>query len=274
MARRKFFKFKITKKQKEKAIVFSVMVLCAWAIFWMFSRPLGPMKTVMQRLSYQPKIVFVVDDIGNHDLFETQLEALGNNVTYAVLPLLPYSRYFGELSRKTHAELILHLPLDTIQDKIPGRGLIVGTMSKQDVLDMLDRDLASVPYHVGVNNHMGSRGTADREKMTIILKELKRRRLFFLDSYTTPESVVSEVGRSVGLPVLTRGVFLDNVDSKPAIREVIRKLKILAREKGSAIGIGHYRKNTLEVLKNDIPKLKNEGFKIISLKDLIRFQRD
>jgi hypothetical protein len=274
MARRKKFKFKLTKKQKEKAVVFSIMALCAWAIFWMFSRPLGPSKTVLRSSAGQPKIVLVIDDIGNHSLYRALLEALGNNVTYAVLPLLPYSQYFGELSTKTHAEVILHLPLDTIQDKIPGRGLIVGTMSKQDVLDMLDRDLASIPHRVGVNNHMGSRGTADREKMTIILKELKRRGLFFLDSYTTPESVVSEVGRSVGLPVLTRGVFLDNVDSKSAIRKKVQKLKLLSREKGSAIGIGHYRKNTLEVLKSEIPKLKNEGFKIISLKDLIQFQRD
>ena len=274
MVRRKLFKFKLTQKQKEKAVVLFVMALCAWAIFWMFSRPTGPMKAALQRLVRQPKIVFVIDDIGNHDLYKNQLEALGNNVTYAILPLLPYSRYFAELSRKTHAEVILHLPLDTIQDKIPGRGLIVNTMSKQAVLEMLDRDLASVPYHVGVNNHMGSRGTTDREKMTIILTELKRRGLFFLDSYTTKESVVPEVGRSVGLPVLTRGVFLDNVDSRSAIREEVQKLEILAREKGNAIGIGHYRKNTLEVLKTEIPKLKSQGFKIISLKDLIRFQRD
>jgi polysaccharide deacetylase 2 family uncharacterized protein YibQ len=274
MAYRKPFKFKLTKKQKEKAVVFSVMALCACLIFWMFARPVGPLKSVAQRFTPHPKIVFVIDDIGNHDHYKGQLEALGSHVTYAILPLLPYSGYFGELSRKTGAEVILHLPLDTIQDKVPGRGLIVSTMNKTDVLDMLDRDLASVPYHVGVNNHMGSRGTADREMMTVILKELKRRKLFFLDSYTTKDSTVSEVGRAIGLPILTRGVFLDNTDSKTAIREEVRKLKALAKKKGSAIGIGHYRKNTLEVLQDEIPKLEKEGFKVISLRDLLRFQRD
>lgn len=274
MAYRKPFKFKLTKKQKEKAIVFSVMALCACAIFWMFARPVGPLKSVTQRFTRHPKIVFVIDDIGNHDRYKEPLQALGDRVTYAILPLLPYSRYFGELSRKTGAEVILHLPLDTVQDKIPGRGLIVSTMSRTDILDMLDRDLASVPHRVGVNNHMGSRGTADREMMTVILTELKRRKLFFLDSYTTKDSTVAEVGRAVGLPILTRGVFLDNLNTKAAVREEVRKLKALAREKGNAIGIGHYRKNTLEVLKEEISKLEKEGFRVISLKDLLRFQRD
>ncbi|HOW87696.1 MAG TPA: divergent polysaccharide deacetylase family protein [Candidatus Omnitrophota bacterium] len=274
MAYRKPFKFKLTKKQKEKALVFSVTALCACAIFWMFARPVGPLKSVAQRFTRHPKIVFVIDDIGNHDRYKEPLQALGDHVTYAILPLLPYSRYFSELGQKTGAEVILHLPLDTVQDKIPGRGLIVSTMSRADILDMLDRDLASVPHHVGVNNHMGSRGTADREMMTVILTELKRRKLFFLDSYTTKDSTVAEVGRAVGLPILTRGVFLDNLNTKAAVREEVRKLKALAREKGNAIGIGHYRKNTLEVLKDEIPKLEKEGFQVISLQDLLRFQRD
>jgi hypothetical protein len=202
------------------------------------------------------------------------MKTLGSNITYAILPLLPYSRYYGALSRTTGAEVILHLPLDTVQDKIPGRGLIVGTMSREDVLDVLARDLDSVPNHVGVNNHMGSRGTADREMMTIILKELKRRGLFFLDSYTTPESVVPSVGRSLKLPILARGVFLDNEDSKPAIRAQLNQLRTVAREKGYAIAIGHYRANTLGVLAKEIPRLKKEGFEIITLEELLKAQRD
>jgi len=226
------------------------------------------------RLSKTPKITIVIDDIGNNNQFNNQLKALGDKVTYAVLPLLPYSRYYGNLCRTTGAEVILHLPLDTTLDKIPGRGLIVGTMSPADILDMLARDLDSVPNHVGVNNHMGSRGTTDTEMMTIILSELKRRSLFFLDSYTTKESVVPAVGRAVGLPILARGVFLDNEDSKSAIRAQLNHLRAVAREKGNAIAIGHYRGNTLEVLADEIPRLEQEGFEIIDLREMLLVQRD
>jgi polysaccharide deacetylase 2 family uncharacterized protein YibQ len=277
MPRRKFFKFKLTKKQKRRLVVFLALGLCLWGIFLFLKyqgQPLTPKVPISRFWSRRPKIAFVIDDIGNNNLHTAQLKALGGKATYAILPLLPYSRYYGDLSRTTHAEVILHLPLDTTQDKIPGRGLIVSTMKRQDILDMLAHDLDSVPNHIGVNNHMGSRGTTDREMMTTILTELKRRRLFFLDSYTTLESVVPSVGRAIELPILARGVFLDNEDSKPAIRAQLNRLRQVAREKGNAIAIGHYRLNTLEVLGQEIPRFEHEGFEIITLKKMLKVQRD
>ncbi len=277
MARRKIFKFKLTKKQRRNIIVLLAMALCVFGVFLFFkhhARPTAPKAHPIHRQIGRPKITFVIDDVGNHKGYTRQLKALGNKVTYAILPLLPYSRYYGDLSQATGAEVILHLPLDTMLDKIPGRGLIVGTMSPEDILDVLSRDLDSVPNHVGVNNHMGSRGTTDREMMTIIFKELKRRGLFFLDSYTTMESVVPSVGRAIGVPILARGVFLDNEDSKPAIRSQLNQLRTVAREKGNAIAIGHYRKNTLEVLADEIPRFENQGFEVITLKEMLKVQRD
>lgn len=278
MARRKIFKLKFTKKQRQNIIVLLAMALSILGVFLFFkhhARPAAPKVSQVhrQRIGH-PKIVFVIDDVGNHNRYNRQLKTLGNKVTYAILPLLPYSQYYGDLSLTTGAEVILHLPLDTMLDKIPGRGLIVGTMSREDILDVLARDLDSVPNHVGVNNHMGSRGTADREMMTTILTELKRRHLFFLDSYTTMESVVPSVGRAIGLPILARGVFLDNEDSKPAIRAQLNQLRTDAREKGNAIAIGHYRKKTLEVLGEEIPRFESEGFDIITLQEMLKVQRD
>lgn len=277
MARRKSFKFRLTKKQKRKLVTFLLWGLCVLGVFLLLkhSPQLGIFKVPQHPpRSNRPKIAFVIDDIGNHNRYTSQLKALGDKVTYAILPLLPYSRYYGNMSQTTGAEVILHLPLDTMQDKIPGRGLIVGTMSKKDILDVLTRDLESVPNHIGVNNHMGSRGTADRNMMTVILEELKRRHLFFLDSYTTPESVVPAVGRSLGLPILARGVFLDNEDSKPAIHAQLVQLRAVAQAKGNAIAIGHYRAKTLEVLAKEIPLFEREGFEIITLKKMLKVQRD
>jgi len=285
MARKKFFKFnrfRLRRKQKKRLATLALVACCLIAGFLLLMRPVShkPSQPIVSKTksyfpwSGKPKVTFVIDDIGGHNRLKNQLRALGDKVTYAVLPLLPYSRYFGDLSQTTNAEVILHLPLDTVQDKIPGRGLIVDTMSKEDVLDMLARDLDSVPNVVGVNNHMGSRGTANRELMMVILTELKRRNLFFLDSYTTRESTVPSVGRKVKIPILTRGVFLDNEDSKPAIRSQLNEVRKVAREKGNAIAIGHYRPITLEVLKDEIPKFKKEGFEIITLKQMLQVQRD
>jgi len=296
MARRKLFKFKLTKKHKRGLVLFVTIALCTAGIFWILARPVTlkkathtrtrltptatvaaakrPVKKTLRRFTSQPKVAFVIDDVGNHLQDRDRLAALSDKVTYAILPLLPYSRYFGNLSRTTGAEIILHLPLDTVQDKIPGRGLIVDTMSPEDILNMLARDLDSVPNHVGVNNHMGSRGTASHDMMTVILKDLKSRGLFFLDSYTTKESVVPAVAREIDLPILTRGVFLDNEDFKPAILAQLKELRQVAREKGNAIAIGHYRTKTLEVLATEIPAMEDEGFQIINLEEMLMVQQD
>ncbi len=221
-------------------------------------------------LTGQPAITFVLDDIGHTREHEDGLIALGNQVTYAILPFLKHSVHFGNLSKRTGAEVILHLPLQSVGGVIPGQGLITTNMPEEQIRELVSRDLSSVPNHSGVNNHMGSLGTSDRRVMGIILNELKRRNLFFLDSYTTPKTVSLSLSREIGLPVLKRDVFLDNEDSQPAIREQVRELAAVAKEHGYAIGIGHYRYNTFKVLQEEIPKLKKQGFQIVSLSDLLR----
>jgi polysaccharide deacetylase 2 family uncharacterized protein YibQ len=285
--RRGFFKIKFKKKQLKDIAWLGSMILAGYLLFLFFQfagkhhpppRPSRPSRThpgtyEPSKLS-KPSIVFVIDDIGGDNKLDKQLRRLGDKVTYAVLPLLPYSKYYATLGTQMGADVILHLPLDTTNNVIPGPGLIVDTMSDDAVRELLGRDLDSVPDRIGANNHCGSRSTADRRLMTVILKELKRRGFFFLDSYTTKDSVVPQVAREIGIPFLQRGVFLDNSSEKSSIREEIRRLEAVARKKGSAVAIGHYRKNTLEVLAQEIPRLRKAGFNIISLSELLRTQRD
>ena len=218
--------------------------------------------------SNKPKIVFVIDDMGYTREHEKELKKLGSLVTYAVLPKLKYSGHFGRLSRETGAEVILHLPLESQKGTIPGKGLITSQMKDSHILEVLRKDLDSVPYRIGVNNHMGSLGTSDPRVMRVVLKELKRKGYFFLDSYTTSKSVTGPIARGLGLPFLKRDVFLDNEDKQPYIRQQVQLLAKVARKRGYAIGIGHYRYNTFKVLQSEIKSLRKKGYVILSLQDL------
>ncbi len=216
----------------------------------------------------KPRLALVIDDVGYTLSDRDLLRSLGPDVTYAVLPLLPNSRFFGLLHAETKAGVILHQPLESESGTIPGPGLITGRMPPEQVLDVLRRSLASVPYVRGINNHMGSLGTSEPQLMKIILAELHRRKLFFLDSRTTPKSVGWKMARKLGVAALERDVFLDNSEDPAAIRRQLRKLQAIARKKGYAIGIGHYHHSTLTVLNEEIPKLKKAGFKLVSLEDI------
>ncbi len=219
----------------------------------------------------KPKIVIVLDDMGHTMNDRDSLRALGRDVTYAILPHLTYSRYFAILSQETGAEVILHQPFEASDGTIPGPGLITDRMPESQSLAVLRHGLDSVPNHRGVNNHMGSRGTSDPALMGPILQELKRRNLFFLDSMTSSKSVAYPMARQMGLPALKRDVFLDNVDDTAAIRGQLQKLVKIARQKGYAVGIGHYHPKTLVVLRSDIPALKAAGLELVSLQELILF---
>ncbi len=241
--------------------------------------PPQPTRKKLWKLSGRPwgnnsKIVFVIDDLGNNRKNEALFRLLGNQITYSILPRLPYSTFMSHLSLETKAEVILHQPMESELSKNPGPGLIRTTMSAFEIQINLEQNLATVPQFSGSNNHMGSLGSQDRALMTTVLQTLKNEGAFFLDSFTTPNIVSPQLGVSIGIPILVRDVFLDNVDDPPAIRESLNRVRSIARSKGMAIAIGHDRKNTLTVLLEDIPKLESEGFQIVSLGDLIEHSKN
>lgn len=218
---------------------------------------------------FKPKIAFVIDDMGHTGQFIPLITQLGNKVTYAILPHLAHTEFFGKLSRQTNADVILHLPLESSVGTIPGPGLITDRMPEDQIRDVLRRNLSSIPNHIGVNNHMGSEGTANPQLMRVILSELKRQNLLFLDSYTTPKTTGIGIARELGIPSTKRDVFLDNVDSQEAVRTQVNLTRRIARKQGSAVAIGHYRYNTLTVLNEEIPKLIAEGYEVIALSQMI-----
>lgn len=242
----------------------------------------GPAPRVETKLPQQPKlsvgpidwskpaIAFVIDDIGHEITYDAVVEHLGPRITYAILPHLRYSFFYAEKSKRTGADVILHLPLESELGIYPGPGLITGGMPDDAIRILLRENLASVPNHIGVNNHMGSLGTSDSRLMKIILSEIHQRNLFFLDSFTSLRSQVVPLSHTLGVPVLRRDVFLDNVEDAEAVRKQINQTAQVAQKSGYAIAIGHYKKHTLEVIAEEIPKLERQGFQIVKLSDMIK----
>ena len=68
--------------------------------------------------------------------------------------------------------------------------------------------------------------------MNILISELKKRELFFLDSYTTPKSVGLEIAESANVRAMRRDVFLDDNNDPDAIKaQWKRLLKIVSKMK-------------------------------------------
>jgi polysaccharide deacetylase 2 family uncharacterized protein YibQ len=215
---------------------------------------------VPRRLSY-PKIGIIIDDLGYDSSLAQAFIEFDLPLTFSVLPFAPSTRIIALKAREEGRETMLHLPMEPINYPAisPGNGVLLVSMDKEDLLEMLNRDLSQIPFIAGVNNHMGSRFTENGEKMTLVLAELKARGLYFIDSRTTASSVAFNVARKIALKTAGRDIFLDNDLSDNALKIQMERLLSLARHKGWAIGIGHPHKKTLKLLKRFQWTLNNEA---------------
>jgi polysaccharide deacetylase 2 family uncharacterized protein YibQ len=200
-----------------------------------------------------PRLVIVIDDLGESMSVANRLASLPFPVSFSVLPYNTKARQVAELARRKNLELLLHLPCEP--EGYPatansGPGTLRVNMSPADLEQTLVNNLARLPEVDGVNNHMGSRLTQDKKAMTVILGHLHGRGKFFLDSLTSPKSCVREVSRSVGMRYYRRHIFLDNTAKEHAILLQLKKAESLARRTGLAVAIGHPYPATLSALES------------------------
>lgn len=219
----------------------------------------------------RPKIAIIIDDIGNSRKNDDAVLAIDAPLTVSVLPLLPESKKIAEKAGSNGKEVMLHLPMEPhdYPQANPGKGALFTNMDDIAIVTQVYEDIKSIPMLKGVNNHMGSKFTEDRERMRIVLKQLKDKGLFFIDSKTSPRSRSDKTAREMGIKAAARDIFLDNEQNEGYIAGQIEELKKIARKRGAAIGIGHPYPETIAALEKAIPKIKKD-FDIVSASELVR----
>ncbi len=220
-----------------------------------------------------PRIAIIIDDLGYSMRAVMPIFDIEYPLTLSILPGLRYSLLLARRMSRPPFEAILHLPLEPEAEEHLERGTIMVAMSEEEVRDLMEKHLEPLlPYIRGVNSHMGSKATADEELMSIVLEEVKKRGLYFIDSYTTEKSVVLEVARGLGLRAASRQVFLDSGEERndpDYIRGQMKELAELARKEGQALGIGHPTLPTLKVLQEMMPKLAGEGIQFVTASEMV-----
>ena len=215
------------------------------------------------------RVALVIDDLGRSLADVDKLERLGVPITYAVLPFETKTAEVTAKLRGLGAEILLHLPMEPGGTANPGPGALRVSMTRDELALATRQALQAVPGAVGVNNHMGSRLTADASAMTAILSELQGRSLFFLDSRTSAASTGYDTARALGLASAKRQVFLDPDPSVEQIRYQFHRLLELARQRGAAIAIGHPYPPTFEVLASEVPRALELGYEFVGASYLV-----
>ena len=255
--------FKIT----YRVLISLIIIAAALVLYALVTRP---KKITKVSAVIKGKIAIVIDDWGyNLNNLET-LKKIKYPVTASILPNLSYSKALARKLHKRNIEIILHLPMEPREKFRLEQNTIMVSMDEASIINIIDQDLLNVPYVAGVSNHMGSAATQDPGTMKNIFKALKRRGLYFLDSFVSPKSICAKLAKSSGLAFAKRDVFLDNERDPEYIKKQIKKLKAMASTYGEAIGIGHDHKTTLGVLAEVMPDLEKQGYKLVYVSQLVR----
>jgi polysaccharide deacetylase 2 family uncharacterized protein YibQ len=218
----------------------------------------------------RPMIAVVIDDLGVDRGRTAKVIGLKAPLTLSFLTYAQDLPRQTALGRRHGHELMLHVPMEPSSAGMdPGPNVLTTRLGEQEIARRLDWGLSRFEGFVGINNHMGSKFTGDARGMAVVMRELKRRGLVFLDSRTTGHTAGPEAALAAGVPFAERNVFLDNVDEVPEVRARLADLEAVAGRHGYAIGIGHPRDATIAALSDWIPRLGEKGLVLVPLTTII-----
>jgi polysaccharide deacetylase 2 family uncharacterized protein YibQ len=217
-----------------------------------------------------PLVAIIIDDLGYDKKLAIKLSKLNAMLTFSILPYSPFQHSIARLSRDKGFGTMLHLPMEPVEypDVNPGPGTLLTSMTPDQLTRQLEKALDSVPFIRGVNNHMGSKMTAESSQMYQIFSILKKRGLYFVDSRTTVKTLCKPSARLFQIPFAQRDVFLDHKVEVNFIRKQLNELVRIAQRNGYAVGIGHPHLLTYQVLQEMLPEIQKK-VRLVPASDIV-----
>ncbi|OOF41297.1 hypothetical protein BKK50_08810 [Rodentibacter rarus] len=220
----------------------------------------------------QSKLAIVIDDVGYHPKEDAAIFAMPREISVAIIPVAPYAKVRNQEAKKQGRDILIHMPMQPMgQMKIEEGGLHLG-MSAEQVAQRVQQAKNVVSYAIGINNHMGSAATADSTLMRHLMSALRTQHLFFLDSRTIGRSVAGKMAKEQGVRSLERHIFLDDSNELADVQRQFQAAIQYARKQGTAIVIGHPRKNTVAVLQQGLRHLPSD-IQLVGMGSLWRNER-
>ena len=212
------------------------------------------------------EIYIIIDDMG-YRATDEQAFALPKSVTFSILPHTPQGQSLAERAHAESRDVMLHLPMEASTNKPLGPGAITSSMYAEEIIQTVESALTSVPYAIGVNNHMGSVLTASGQALQPLMDVIKKSGLFFVDSRTTRFTVAQQVASDNDIPNARRHVFLDHEQSEDFMNTQWQRAMALTKTHLKVIIIAHPHPGTIAFLLNKLSSSTNRHFALKSMHD-------
>ena len=193
------------------------------------------------------KLAIIIDDVGTGEQAQ-KIAALPVRVTPSIFPP-EYQRKDTRSLARGFEHYAIHLPMEASSAKNNSATLRASDNYEKlrGVIAKLRTDFPNAKF---INNHTGSKFTADERAMQNLLRAMNEHGFLFIDSRTSPATKAKAAMKGLGMRYVHRDVFLDNQNSVAAVRKKLREAVALAKKQGYAIAIGHPKSSTLRALAN------------------------
>jgi len=249
--------------------ILTVLVIIQWIVIINISTKKTKIvkKPAISKKAVLPKVAIIIDDWGYNLKYVDYLDKIKIPITVSILPTVPYSKEVAQIVHDKGFEVMVHQPLEPLppENRLEKK-TIMTNMSDSQINTFL-----TIKYAKGINNHQGSKVITDKRIMTVILERLGREGMFFVDSMTNLNTVVPALSKKLRVRFARRDVFIDNEDNEIYIENQINALIEKAKKNGYAIGIGHYRPNTLKAVAEFADKHKeSKEVRFVFASDLVK----
>jgi len=238
-------------------------------------QPLPPERKEPEAESGGQRIAVIIDDIGYDLRVVEELVRIDAPIAFAILPHTPHAREAARLLHTAGKEILLHLPMEprSYPADNPGEGALFVDMDEGKIRKRIEADLAAVPHVSGVNNHMGSRFMEDEVRLAVVMQELAKRGLFFVDSVTTPHSRARPAAAAAGVRYVSRAVFIDHASGyAAALANLVHPPHRGGKQGKPLLMIGHPRPETVRALREALSLWPQEGVRMIPLSAYLAMQ--
>lgn len=215
-------------------------------------------------------IAIVIDDMGINKKRTAEINAIKAPITASFLTYGTQLAEQVQTSKDSGHEIILHIPMEPYSAANTAPDQLLVKMSNEQIADRFEEMLQKIDGLKGGNNHMGSRFTENREKLAVVMKILKEKNMFFLDSKTSVKAVGCEVAAKYDVDCANRDVFLDNENNFEYITGQLKRTERIAQNKGYAIAIGHPKSETVKALQNWLKNLDKDKFETVTISELLK----
>jgi uncharacterized protein len=214
------------------------------------------------------RIALLLRGIGRNDADAADaIDSLPSAVSLGFWPYATEGRRLASQAREKGHEIIIQLPLEPADypTSNPGPDTLLTSLPPEQNAERLEDVLKRFEGHSGVTNLMGGKMLQAKAQMKPVLEDLKARGLLYVGESTRTHTTVRELAREINLRFGAADVLIDSRPSAEAVDKALSRLVTIARQRGSAIGVGNANAVTVQQVHAWSDTLAAQGITLVPI---------